>query len=131
MKKLRIAVSFLTLSLLFFTKASLAQNFSSAESGGFKRADSVQLQQLLSKEITLRRVGTGLNDDLIFKGDGEFIVSGYTRNFVEKGKWRLDGELICMERPSSKACRFLYLNDEKFRLVTEKGEIRGEGSFKR
>lgn len=114
-----------------FSGATLAQNFSAAESGGFKRLDPAQLKEFFSKEVTLRRVGTGQNDDLIFKVDGQHIISGYTRYFEEKGTWNIKGNELCWNLPSSKRCRFLYMIDERWRLVSDTGEIRSEGVLKK
>lgn len=120
-------------AIFFFpTQTVFAQNFSSAESGGFKRVESAKLKEIFSEEITLRRVGTRLNDDLIYQKDGVFVVRGYTNSFEEKGKWHLEGETVCMQRGSNpKGCRFLYMNEEKFRLVSDAGQITGEGAVKK
>ena len=131
----RLAAGILTAvfyALFFPTQSVFSQNFSSAESGGFKRVESSKLKEMFSEEITLRRVGTGLNDDLIYMKNGEFVVRGYTRSFEERGRWHLEGETVCMQRGSNpKSCRFLYLNEEKFRLVSGEGQITGEGAVKK
>ena len=131
MRKILSKLLLLTLIFQLQMDVAIAQNFSKAESGNFKRLDAAQLKDFFAKEVTLRRVGAGQNDDLVFKPDGQHTIRGYTRNFEEKGKWDLKGDEICWSLPSSSRCRFFYLSGESWRLVSDTGEIRSEGIIKR
>jgi hypothetical protein len=64
----------------------IAQSFLKAESDNLKRLGAAQLKDFFAKEVTLRKVGAGQNDDLVFTPDGQHIIRGHTRNSKERRK---------------------------------------------